>query len=189
MELKQPWRLWQRKRHLRSELALFQTSTILFHLVQFVQWFRIILVSNRKGLQCLSKLRTCLVFSTSTKLEVKKPHVVIIQRRQRNVHKSEMHGYNLLFATLNLLFFYRFRRHFCCLLSPIYILSSSYLRLVVLTHCSIQLQRPRSGSNHDSPIHWTYRQRCSARHLGTSHCPSILEKSCLFPIQNKYLHI
>ena len=105
MELKQPWRLGRRKRHLRSELALFQTSTILFHLVQFVQWWRIILVSNWKGLQCLSKLRTCLVFSSSTKREIKKPHVVIIQRRQRNVHKSEMHGYNLLFATSNLLFF------------------------------------------------------------------------------------
>ena len=101
----------------------------------------------------ISEMRTCLVFSSSTKREIKTPHVVIIQRRQRNVHKSEMHGYILLFATLNLLFFYRFCRHFCCLLSPIYILSSSYLRLVVLTHCSIQLQRPRSASNHDSPIH------------------------------------
>ena len=51
----------------------------------------------------------CLVFPSSTKREIGHIHVVVVQRRQRNVHKSVMHVQNCGFATLNLLLFRCFR--------------------------------------------------------------------------------
>ena len=40
----------------------------------------------------------CIVFPSSTKREIGHFHVVVVQRRQRNVHKSVMHGQNCGFA-------------------------------------------------------------------------------------------
>ena len=51
----------------------------------------------------------CLVFPSSTKREIWHFHVVLVQRRQRNVQKSVMHVQSCGFANLNLLLFGCFR--------------------------------------------------------------------------------
>ena len=51
----------------------------------------------------------CLVFPSSTKREIGHLHVVVVQRRQRNVQKSVMHVQSCCFADLNLLLFCCFR--------------------------------------------------------------------------------
>ena len=54
----------------------------------------------------------CLVFPSSTRREIRHFHVVVVQRRQRNVQKSVMHVSSCCFANLNLLLFRRSRsRH------------------------------------------------------------------------------
>jgi len=77
-----------------------------------------ILELNSKGLyQSLGKEKEscCLVFSTSTKCEIRHFHVVVMQRRQRNVQKSVMHVQSCCFANLNLLRYCRslWRRRRC----------------------------------------------------------------------------
>ena len=63
----------------------------------------------------------CFVFPSSTEREIRHFHVVIVQRRQRNVQKSVMHVQSCCFASLNLLLFCRSRcrrrRRRCCLSS------------------------------------------------------------------------
>ena len=89
-ELKQQqWQL--RKRHLKSEFALLQTLSCIFHLVQFVKCWQIFLELNFKGLYQSSekeKESRWLVFMSSTKHEIRQFHVVVVQRRQRNVQKK-----------------------------------------------------------------------------------------------------
>ena len=51
----------------------------------------------------------CLVFPSSTKRETWHFHVVVVQRRQRNVQKRVMHVQSCGFANLNLLLFGCFR--------------------------------------------------------------------------------
>ena len=51
----------------------------------------------------------CLVFLSSTNREIRHVHVVIVQKRQRNVQKSVMHVQSCYFANLNLLLFCRSR--------------------------------------------------------------------------------
>ena len=43
----------------------------------------------------------CLVFTSSTKREIRHFHVVVVQGRQRNVQKSVMHAQSYCFANLN----------------------------------------------------------------------------------------
>ena len=99
-----------RKSHLKSEFALSQTLSRLFHLVQFVKCWQMFLELNSKGLYQSSgkeKESCCLVFPSSTKREIRQFHVVVVQWRQRNVQKSVMHVQNCCFANLNLLLFCR----------------------------------------------------------------------------------
>ena len=49
-ELRQLRRRRKRKRHVKNEFALFQSSSLLFHLPQFVKCWRIFLELNSKGL-------------------------------------------------------------------------------------------------------------------------------------------
>ena len=101
-----------RKRHLKSEFALPQTLSRLFHLVYFVKCWQMFLELNSKGLYQSSgkeKESCCLVFPSSTKREIRQFHVVVVQRRQRNVQKSVMHVQSCCFACLNLLLFCRSR--------------------------------------------------------------------------------
>ena len=66
----------------------------MFHLVHFVKCWQIFLELNSKRLYQSSgkeKESRCLVFTSSTKREIRQFHVVVVQRRQRNVQKSMMH--------------------------------------------------------------------------------------------------
>ena len=50
--------------------------------------------------------QSCLLFTSSIKYEIKKFHVVVAQRRQRNGQKSVMHEQSCCFAHLNYCFFF-----------------------------------------------------------------------------------
>ena len=66
---------------------------------------------NSKGLHQVSlssgkQRESCrLLFPSSTKREIRQFHVVVMQRRQRNVQKKVMHVLSCCFANLNLLLF------------------------------------------------------------------------------------
>ena len=63
---------------------------------------------NSKGLdQNSGKERESrsLVFTSSTKREIRQFHVVVVQRRQGKVQKSVMHVQSCYFAHLNLFFY------------------------------------------------------------------------------------
>ena len=90
-----------RKRQLKSEFALLQTLSRLFHLVYFVKCWQMFLELNSKGLYQSSgkeKESCCLVFPSSTKREFKHFHVAVVQQRQRNVPESVMHVQSCCFA-------------------------------------------------------------------------------------------
>ena len=104
-----------RKRHLKSEFALprnrlYRAHSISFHLSIVGKFF---LELNAKGLHESSRKEKwescCLLFPSSTKREIRQFHVVVVQRRQRNVQKNVMHVQNCCFACLNLLLFCRSR--------------------------------------------------------------------------------
>ena len=102
-ELNQRRRRRLRKRHLKSEFALPQTLSRSFHLVQFVNSCQTFLELNSKGLYQSSgkeKESCCLVFPSSTKREIRHFHVVVVQRRLRNVQKSVMHVQSCCSANL-----------------------------------------------------------------------------------------
>ena len=63
---------------------------------------------NSKGLDQNSgkeKESRSLVFTSSTKREIRQFHVVVVQRRQGKVPKSVMHVQSCYFAHLNLFFY------------------------------------------------------------------------------------
>ena len=71
---------------------------------------QIFLVLNSKRLfMKFRKKSFSLVFTSSTKRQIRHFHVVVVQRRQRSVLKSVMHGQCCWFANLNQLLFCRFR--------------------------------------------------------------------------------
>ena len=75
-------------------MVVKSTVTHFFHLVQFVKYWQFILKLNSKRLYQSSgkgKETRCLVFTPSTKRETRHFHVVVGQRRQRNVQISVMH--------------------------------------------------------------------------------------------------
>ena len=72
----------------------------------------IFLELNSKGLHQSSgkeKESCCLLVPSSTKREIRQFHVVVVQRRKRNVQRSVMHVQSCCFACLNLLLFCRSR--------------------------------------------------------------------------------
>ena len=72
---------------LKREVALFQTYSRLFHLVQFVKCWQFYLEMNSNRLYRSSgkeKESRYLVFTSSTKREIRPFHVVVVQRRKRN---------------------------------------------------------------------------------------------------------
>ena len=106
--LQQQLRRRLRKRHLKREFAPLQTLSRLFQLVQFVKCWQIFLELNSKRLHQSSGKENgsrCLAFTSSTKREIRHFHVVVVQRRQRNVQKSVMHVQSCCFTNLNLLLF------------------------------------------------------------------------------------
>ena len=121
--IKQQRRQRLRKRHLKSEFALLQTLSLLFHLVQFVKCWHFFLKLNSKwlyrssGKEKESRLSLlCLVFAFSTKREIRYFHVVVVQWWQRNIQKSVMHVHSCYFVSINVLHFcrscWRCRRRF-----------------------------------------------------------------------------
>ena len=58
--------------------------------------------------QQTEKESCCLVFPSSTKREIRHYHVVVVQRRQKNVQKSVMQVQSCCFVNLNLLLFFPF---------------------------------------------------------------------------------
>ena len=83
-------------------IALFPTRSIPQMLTNFLE-------SNCKILQSSGKEgeSRCLVFTSSSKREIRHFHVVVVQRRQRNVQKGVMHVQSCCFANLNQLLFCR----------------------------------------------------------------------------------
>ena len=102
---------WLQKRHLESEFAPLQTLSRLSHRVQFVKCWWTFLELNSKGLYRRSrkeKESRCLVF-TSCQREIRHLHVIVMQKRQRNLQKKRDARANLLFCLSNLLLFCRCR--------------------------------------------------------------------------------
>ena len=90
-ELKQQRRRRLPKRHLKSEFPPPQTSSHLFQLVQLVNCWQNFLELNSKRLYQSSgkeKESRCLVFTSSTKREIRYFHDVVVQRRQWNCTKK-----------------------------------------------------------------------------------------------------
>ena len=79
---------------------------------------------NSKGLFQSSgnEEENCFVFLSSTNREIRHFHVLVVQRRQRNIQKSVIHVQSCCFANLNLLLFCRSRcrRRRRCLRSLVY---------------------------------------------------------------------
>ena len=101
-----------RKRHLKGEFVLTQTLSRLFHLVWFVKFWQIFVELILKGsIKVPEKKKKVVVFCPrpATKREIRQFHVVVVQRRQRNVSKNVMHVQSCCFACLNLLLFCRSR--------------------------------------------------------------------------------
>ena len=79
-----------------------QSLSGMFHLVHFVKWWQIFLELNSKRLYQSSGKENesrCLVFTSSIKREIRHFHVVVVQRRQRNVQKSVMHVQSCCFSS------------------------------------------------------------------------------------------
>ena len=121
-ELKQQrWRRL-RKRHLKSEVALFQTLLRLFCLIQFVKSWQFFLELNSKRVYRSprkEKESRCLVFTSFTKREIRDFHVVVVQWRQRNVQKNVTHAQSCCFAILSAFMSFCWRRRRRCLSSLI----------------------------------------------------------------------
>ena len=79
----------------KKEVTLLQTLSRFFHLVQFDEYSLV-----------YEKERHCLTFTSSTKREIMHFHVVVVQRRQRNVQESVMHEQGCYIDNLNRLFFF-----------------------------------------------------------------------------------
>ena len=96
---------WQRLRkgHSKSEFVLFIPSRLIPQmLAKFfgVKFYRKVFQCPKKG-----KGSCCLVFLSSTKREIRHFHIVVVQRRHRNVQKTV----SCCFANLNQLPFCRSR--------------------------------------------------------------------------------
>ena len=128
---KQQRRRRLQKRHLKSEFAPAASNFIALTPSRLIdQMLADCLELNTKGLYQSSgkeKASCCLVFPSSTKLEITHFHVVVVQWRQRNVQKSVMHVLSFCFDTINLLLFCRSscRRRRRCLSSLIFTVKNS----------------------------------------------------------------
>ena len=95
------WLRRQRKRRLKIEFAFFQSLSRLFLPAYFVKCRRTLLKLNFKGPYPISEreieFRRCL-FKISIKREIRHFHIVVVQKRQRNVQKSVMHVQSCCFA-------------------------------------------------------------------------------------------
>ena len=93
-------------RHLKSEFALFQTSSILFNFIQFVKCWRNYPGVNPKG-PYVSLKKNCLYLTYAIKRapEISKFHIAVVQLRLKNVQKSVMHVQSCCFLFKTYCFF------------------------------------------------------------------------------------
>ena len=100
-EFTQGRRPWLPKRHLKVNLRCLKLNraySISFNSSNVGQFFGGL---NLKGLHQSSgkeKESCCLLFPSSTKREIRQFHVVVVQRRQRNLQKKVMHAQSCLFC-------------------------------------------------------------------------------------------
>ena len=101
---------------------------------------------NSKGLYQSSgkeKESCCLVFPSATIHEFMHFHIVVVQRRQRNVQKSMMHMQSCCFANLNLfLFCSSYCRH--CHHSLSSLNSHQFTRVSAITFFKFSINRPNN---------------------------------------------
>ena len=94
-------RVLQQERRLKSEFAFFQSLWRLFLPTYFVNCRRTVLKQNFKGpyliLEREIKFCRCLV-TFFIKREIRHFHVVVVQKRERNIQKSVMHEQSCCFA-------------------------------------------------------------------------------------------
>ena len=88
---------------------LYRAYSISFNSVNNGKFFWSWLLKDCIEVQEKKKENCCLQFMSSTKREIRTFHVVIVQRRQRNVQKRVMHVQCCCFANLNILLFCRSR--------------------------------------------------------------------------------
>ena len=122
-ELKQ--QRWWRLRNVNSWIHAASSFIALIPSRLIRQMLANFLELNSKGLYDCSrkeKESCCLVFPSSTKREIRHFHVVVVQRRLRNVQKRLMHVWSCCFANINLLLFCRSRCPRChrCLSSLLF---------------------------------------------------------------------
>ena len=91
-----------------SCFKLYRAYSILFNSSNVGSLFWSWILKDCTKVQEKKKSR-CIVFTSSTKLEIRHFHVVVVQWRRRNVQKSAMHVQYCYFANLNLLPFCRSR--------------------------------------------------------------------------------
>ena len=108
-ELKQHRRRRLRKRHLKSEVALLQTLSRLFHRAKFVKFWQFFFFFwswiPKDCIEVQEKKKKVVVLCSRSKHF----HVAVVQWRQRNVQKSVIHVQSCCFANLSLLLFCRSR--------------------------------------------------------------------------------
>ena len=117
-----------RKRHLKSEFALFPTASILFRFILFVKsWRNFLGFESQRTYLILEKESFCAAFTYSIKRagEIRKFHVAVLQRRLRSVQKRRAARTRLLFCLSKPLAFLLFL--WVLLLSP-----SSLLEFLLL---------------------------------------------------------
>ena len=158
-ELEQQIRGRLRKHHLKTEFPLLQTWSRLVQSHSIRQ-----MLANCLGVQWI--LRDCTVqegrrkdketryrvSKSSTKREIRKFHVAVVQRRQRNVQKSVTRLQSCCFTDLKLLFFLPF-----LLPSPSSLLKLSFLihSVIRLPFCSCWPERYNStGSPELVTVYW-----------------------------------
>ena len=90
-------------------LKLYRACSISFNSSNVGKFFWSWILKDSIKVQEMKKKSYCLVYSFSTKREIMQFHVVVVQRRLRNVQKSVMHVQSCCFAYLNLFFFCRSR--------------------------------------------------------------------------------
>ena len=117
-------RVLQPERRLKSEFVFFQSLWRLFLPTYFVNCRRTVLKLNFKGPYSSSereiKFRRCL-FTSSIKREIRHFHIVVVQKRERNIQKKCDARAKLLFCFSNLLFLWRSRcRPRRWILDPVY---------------------------------------------------------------------
>ena len=100
-----------RKRHLKkvNSHCLYRTFSISFNLSNVGNFFSSLIITESMKVQDKKNKSFCLVFTSSRKREIRHNHLVVMQRRQRNVQKKcnarASRFSSCCFANLNLLLF------------------------------------------------------------------------------------